>query len=689
MNEAIEFDIKVNGKNAKLTIQGVEDAQEKLSDTTAKTTAQMIKSWVKVGATVYGVKKAFDFARDIDALETRMSVALGTTEGMVEKFGELRKFADNLGLSFESMASSYVNFKVASDLANTSVEDTEKIFKSVATAGAAMKLSTDDMNGIFRALQQMMSKGTVQAEELRGQLGERLPGAFSLAAKSMGMTTMELGKMMEKGELLASDLLPKLADELNNKFADGAVKSAKSIQASYNRLGNAFTDFKGIVLNVLQNVGIIEYFSDAIGVVNNFTRSMLHLTKGVKELSEAERKADRAKQLQIIADKEADILRIKGNYLFTSTVAEKQAIRAAKRRIAALDAEDTAAKKAITQQETKLKKEQELADAQAKAAEQRKGIEKFDEAHFKATTTRQEQQLKALDIEYQEYSKYTTDKLKLDEWYAAAKQKIIESNTKKTGKSELEKEAKKAQRVNEQFWDDYKQSAMTAMEYELSLLNDQYNEYNEHVENKAALDEWYAAEQKRIMDENNFQMQAYADMQMAVTDDMADALIRFAETGKLSFSDMAKSIISDLARIQIRASMSSLMSGLFSGGGDMISGMFAKGAAFNNGNVTAFAQGGVVGSPTVFPMANGMGLMGEAGSEVIAPLKRDAKGNMGVGAIAPVVNVSVQNYGNDNVKVEQSGDNIQVIISQIASSISRGTGDVGKAIESRYGIRKA
>ena len=42
------------------------------------------------------------------------------------------------------------------------------------------------------ALAQMASKGTVQAEELRGQLGERLPGAFKIAAAAMGVTQAEL-----------------------------------------------------------------------------------------------------------------------------------------------------------------------------------------------------------------------------------------------------------------------------------------------------------------------------------------------------------------------------------------------------------------------------------------------------------------------------------------------------------------
>ena len=74
-----------------------------------------------------------------------------------------------------------------------------------------------------------MSKGTVQAEELRGQLGERLPGAFNLAAQAMGVTTQELNKMLDNGEVLAIDLLPKLAEVLDERFADAAGENADKL----------------------------------------------------------------------------------------------------------------------------------------------------------------------------------------------------------------------------------------------------------------------------------------------------------------------------------------------------------------------------------------------------------------------------------------------------------------------------
>lgn len=50
------------------------------------------------------------------------------------------------------------------------------------------------------------------------------------------------------------------------------------------------------------------------------------------------------------------------------------------------------------------------------------------------------------------------------------------------------------------------------------------------------------------------------------------------------------------------------------------------------GGVTPFAKGGVVATPTYFPLGGGRGLMGEAGAEAILPLSRGADGRLGVRA---------------------------------------------------------
>jgi len=94
------------------------------------------------------------------------------------------------------------------------------------------------------------------------------------------------------------------------------------------------------------------------------------------------------------------------------------------------------------------------------------------------------------------------------------------------------------------------------------------------------------------------------------------------------FSDVLRSLGQSLARMTLSAAMRPLFSAI--GGG--LTGIFgsASGNAFSAGRVRAFANGGVVGGPALFPMRGGMGLMGEAGPEAIMPLARGPDGKLGV-----------------------------------------------------------
>ena len=119
-------------------------------------------------------------------------------------------------------------------------------------------------------------------------------------------------------------------------------------------------------------------------------------------------------------------------------------------------------------------------------------------------------------------------------------------------------------------------------------------------------------------------------------------------TGASTAQEAVSSLLSSLASMLANKAFESLLGGGGKGGGffDTISSAlgFADGGAISNGRVTAFAAGGVVNSPTVFPMANGAGLMGEAGPEAIMPLTRIG-GKLGVrtaGGGATVVNIDAR-----------------------------------------------
>ena len=201
----------------------------------------LVLGYLSLNAAIQTVGASFDTALKLDAVNSALTAILGSNEAAAEQFQRLSEFADRYGLNLLAVGEAYKNFAAAAVSANVPLEQTNYIFESVAKAASVLKLSNDDLKGSLNALSQMISKGTVSAEELRGQLGERLPGAFNLAAKAMGVTTAELGKMLENGEIMAGDLLPKLALELNKTFGDKIVGDVDSLQASTNRLSNTFT----------------------------------------------------------------------------------------------------------------------------------------------------------------------------------------------------------------------------------------------------------------------------------------------------------------------------------------------------------------------------------------------------------------------------------------------------------------
>jgi lambda family phage tail tape measure protein len=142
---------------------------------------------------------------------------------------------------------------------------------------------------------------------------------------------------------------------------------------------------------------------------------------------------------------------------------------------------------------------------------------------------------------------------------------------------------------------------------------------------------------------------------------LEDQLTSFVTTGKANFTDLANSIIADIARIAIRqAIIRPLVGGIF----DIFNiKPSAMGNVFAQNGIQKFARGGIVDKPTMFPFAKGIGLMGEAGPEGILPLSRGRDGRLGVqatnggGGVSVVVNVDASGTSvqGDNAKGAEFG----------------------------------
>lgn len=193
-------------------------------------------------------KQVLDASLQMDRLNKAYATITGSSSAAQNQLDYMYDVTQRLGLQFQGTAEAAKGF-FAAGKDSTLKDHLNGIFESVSMAGSALALSKDQMDGVFLALGQMISKGKVQAEELRGQLGERLPGAFDMAAKAMGVTTAKLDDMLKKGQVTAEEMLPKLAKVLHDDFAVAAAEASQGLQGQLNRLSTEWTRFQASLLN--------------------------------------------------------------------------------------------------------------------------------------------------------------------------------------------------------------------------------------------------------------------------------------------------------------------------------------------------------------------------------------------------------------------------------------------------------
>jgi tape measure domain-containing protein len=239
------------------------------------------------GLVALAAPKIIDFTRqqgaaamneyiDANKQQTAMSYALGGATRGQQAYGYAKGVAKDLGIDQKSSIRGYSQLATATKGTSLEGQGAADLFEGLSSASTVLGLSADDTSGAMNALVQMMSKGKVQAEELRGQLGERIPGAFSLFAKAIGVSEAQLNKMMERGEVIASATLPKFAAELKRTFGPDAANASQNMQSSMFRLQGQFQD-----LQVATMSAIAPALNEGISLV---TSSMQILTAILPQL---------------------------------------------------------------------------------------------------------------------------------------------------------------------------------------------------------------------------------------------------------------------------------------------------------------------------------------------------------------------------------------------------------------------
>ena len=520
-----------------------------------------------IGAQVGMVRQQISSIAEYDAALELQRKALKLVIGDTNKYAKSQEFlaqtSDKLAIPQDVIVRQFTSLTASVVGAGQSVSDAEKVFKAIAAGIRGTGGSLEDMKAAMRATSQVFSKGKVSAEELRQQLGERLPGAFTLFADSMDKTPAQLDKALEQGKVTLDDFM-KFAEKLFSTYGENAEILAQGPEAAGDRLKKQMADLKDSLGDLLRPLGA-AFQSFAAQAVGAFNTVIKRVNKFTVELQE--------KNLRNTVDD-------------------------ANRQIKNIDAR----LKVLAKQDSKLanQRRRELISARSfqvgrKAEAQSTLRDKFIPEDF------------------------TVDGNVYDGLTGQFKGTTAELSG--AGKTDTGRQLGGIQQGAQKYFSTIKSFA---------------------EETAGAV-------------QNAFK-------------GMEDALVKFVMTGKLSFADLTRSILADMARIAIRQAMLNLGKSIFPFLRN------ADGNAFAANGVVPYRKGGVVNSPTYFKYGgSNLGIMGEAGPEAIMPLKRGRGGKLGViaqGGGGANITVNVDASGSSVEGDESAGRQLgEVIASAIQSQL--------------------
>lgn len=250
--------------------------------------------------------------RETQRAGTMLKNVSATTTEYAESMRWAADLAKRYGVYVNDVVMSFAKFRGAAQNSNSTIEEQRDLFESVTRACSAFGLTADETNGAMNAITQMMSKGNIQAEELRGQLGERMPIAMQAMAKAANTTVGGLQKMMEQGQLTA-DILPAFGRALNEMLPNVQTDTLEAALGNLKNAAQEFTDELGLgdrmksavqgltsaVQSAADNIGniIVAVVALVVGAVGNglvkMWRNIMTVAKGIETQA-----ASTAKKLQ-------------------------------------------------------------------------------------------------------------------------------------------------------------------------------------------------------------------------------------------------------------------------------------------------------------------------------------------------------------------------------------------------------
>tara|TARA_S200000501_G_scaffold110296_1_gene103619 strand:- start:2737 stop:5022 length:2286 start_codon:yes stop_codon:yes gene_type:complete len=545
-----------------------------------------------IGAGVTAIAGATQFAGESASYAAEIQKLQIALKGVTKNQADFTK-----GLNVISTTSRKLNVPIAASTrqfttlsasvlgAGGTIEDAEEVFTGVSNAIKATGGNAEDVQSAIRAMSQIFGKGKVSAEELQGQLGERLAGAVVKFAEANGSSLQKLQKDLRDGTVGLGQIM-NFAKKLNLDFSKIAEEVSDSSADAGQRLKTSMDRLKLAVGTILQPIGaefqkvfgeIVDAITFAIEAFNKFMGIGLG-----NAILKTERDLERARQRLIKSRGDKSRGSIKGG--------------ASEYDRALLDFQNYT----------------------RKLEELRKGL--GGEGGNKtsnlpdATTAPSEEKINKYKLDLGLITQEKFDSLQID----IEAQKIFDDMSKVQGEN---------------------------FKMTLDQIKEKLRQNKEETFNfKKSFKELYDSVTDLGTNIGEYAIGAVDRLADSFVDLMVTGKASFSDLARSILQDLQKMILKALL-FQLIFDPFKKAFGL--GDGGVLDGgevkKSAKGNVFAQNKIVPYSYGGVVNRPSIFPLANGgVGLMAEAGSpEAIMPLKRGANGKLGVESSGGMGNVVV------------------------------------------------
>jgi len=150
----------------------------------------------------------------------------------------VRNTANAFGTDMLAAATGFAKVSIAADKSNMTVMQTRHIFEGLSTAMTVLGTTTAGQGDVWLALQQVMNKGYLSAEELNQQLNEKLPGAMAYATEYANSLGLSLEKGLKTKALDAAGVLAHIAQRMKEDFGPSVAAALMRPAAQMNILRN-------------------------------------------------------------------------------------------------------------------------------------------------------------------------------------------------------------------------------------------------------------------------------------------------------------------------------------------------------------------------------------------------------------------------------------------------------------------